>query len=141
MKFARFILILLMTCMGTYAFSQETRSSRIGFLLDNVPDSIAPVIRINSPILGEDLMYQTNRRVIELVGEVSDNETIRYFAINSVKWAFDENGRFRASLDLQPGVNELRLVAADVKNNLQEKFIQVMYNPPGKSLTEKINER
>ncbi len=124
-----FILVLLLVSALTSLYSQETRSNKVEFLLSNLPDTISPAIKILTPELQGELRYLTNIAVVNLTGEVIDNDAVKFLAINSVKIAINDAGLFSSTFELFPGNNEIRLVASDVRNNLQEQFIIIEYDP------------
>ena len=125
----KFIAIILMVSASTNLYSQEIRSNKVEFLLSNLRDSLPPTIRINAPDIIEKHWYQTNVDVIDLIGVVADDDRVRFVAVNSKKTAINDSGIFTSRIELFPGRNEVRLVASDVKNNLQELFIFIDYEP------------
>ena len=124
------LLVLLMLQAGGHLFAQDARSNRVGFMLNNVPDTLPPVIRILSPELNGSMNIQSGKNRVQLIGEVKDDRMIRFVAVNSIKKAIGKDGRFTADIDLYPGKNEVRLVAADGENNLEEQFLLIEYLPP-----------
>lgn len=96
-------------------------------MLYNLTDSLPPAIKILEPDLKDELSYRTNVEVIRLTGEVKDDSHIKFVAINSVKMTMDESGLFTTRIELYPGKNEIRLVASDLYNNLEEIFIIIEY--------------
>lgn len=105
-------------------------------MLNNVPDSIPPTITVTSPVLDGNNAYLSSRKLIVVSGKVMDDEEVKFIAINSIKHPIGRNGAFTFNLELFPGKNEIRLVAADIKNNLQERFIVIEYRTPGIHATE-----
>lgn len=125
----RFALILLLPGVSLPIYSQEAKSNRVEFLLYNLPDSMPPSIHILKPDLMEKMTYRTVVEEIRLIGEVKDESHIKFIAVNSEKKVVDESGVFSTLIELFPGMNEIRLVASDLYNNLQEEFIIIEYNP------------
>ncbi len=130
----KFILIINLLWGCTSIFSQETRSNKVEFALNNLPDAVPPTIKILSPVLLEDLNHQTIAGEINLVGEVKDESPIKFVAVSADKKEINSSGIFSASVELYPGENHIRMVAADAYNNLEELFITIEYTPPGINL-------
>jgi hypothetical protein len=131
-----FIVPLLFGC-GTI-FSQEAESKAVGFMLNNTPDKEPPVINVLSPEIGKDGQFRTQVETIEVIGEVSDRSKIRFVSINTDIRMVNETGIFAKSVTLSPGENRIQLKAMDEFNNLQDKYITVLYTPPIVTLADRI---
>ncbi len=126
--------IILAVATSASTYSQEVRSNRVGFMLRYLPDSLPPTIAILSPDLNGGTTCQVNTEEIHLIGEVRDNDSVRFIAVNSDKRAVSDTGAFTSIIKLFPGKNEVRLVASDMKNNLQELYIFIDYDPLKKDI-------
>ena len=115
-------------------YSQETRSNKVEFSLKNLPDAVPPTIKVLAPDIKKDSIYQTITGEINLVGEVKDESSIKFIAVCSEKKEFNNSGIFSANVELYPGENHIRMVAADAYNNFEELFITIEYTPPGITL-------
>jgi hypothetical protein len=87
------------------------------------------------------MIYQTDMNVLDLIGEVKDESGVKFISVNSDIRSVNEAGIFSTSIQLYPGDNRVRLVAADNKDNLLEQYLTIKYTPPVVTLADKINEK
>ena len=137
-------LILLATLifwLPNEIYGQEAESRPVRILINNLPEDTGPPdIKIMTPPIVEGEIYPTEVDVIDLIGEVSDQSGIKFVSVNSDIRSVNDAGIFSTRLQLVPGENKIRLLAADTQDNLNEKFITVWYKPPQISLAEKIQQ-
>ncbi len=120
-------------------YSQEAESNAVEFLLNNIPDTQPPVIRLLSPEIKTGTTYQTELEEIELIGEVTDESIIRFVSINTDIRVVNETGIFAKSIKLIPGENLIQIKAMDEHNNLQDQYITIEYQPLVVTLADRIN--
>jgi hypothetical protein len=125
----RSLFLLFALLWVSLSYSQEVRSGRIQYRLSNLPDTTAPVFQILTPALKPDQANMVKEGFIILSGEVTDESEISLLAVQSEKQVPDENGRFSVSLKLFPGENQIRLVSADIYQNLSETVLSITYEP------------
>ena len=134
------VFILMITGMSPVLAQNDTlRSNRVEFILNNLPDTQPPTIKIITPAIGEDTSYQTSKEEIDLIVEVKDESEIMVVSLNSEMVEVNEFGLFTSRITLLPGENHIRFVALDMKDNMKERFLTIEYIPPVVSLAEKIN--
>lgn len=136
-----FFLVMISVIWGySYAFSQEVESNTVRILINNLPDTQPPTIKLMTPDISGDMVYQTDTEEIDLIGEVNDESGVKFVSVNSDIRTINETGIFSSRLKLSPGENKIRLVAADNIDNLQEQFITIEYIPPVVTLADRILE-
>ena len=116
----------------------ESGWSEISF--NNMPDTDPPVIRILSPIAREDGSFRTDKEEFSVIGEVKDKSQIKYLTFDDNIMSINNLGIFTAKVTLAKGVNRFRVVASDVADNLDEKWISVEYEPPIVTLADRIKK-
>ena len=135
------VLIMISMIWGySYSFSQEVESNTVRILINNLPDTQPPTIKLMTPDISGDMVYQTDTEEIDLIGEVNDESGVKFVSVNSDIRIINETGIFSSRLKLSPGENKIRLVAADNIDNLQEQFITIVYIPPVVTLADRILE-
>jgi len=121
-------------------FGQEVESKTAKFFINNLPDTQPPAIKLMSPFFLGDEVFQTSSKELDLIGEVTDESGVKFISVNSDVRNINEAGVFSSRLILHPGENRIRLVSADVLDNMAEKIVTVEYIPPVPTLAEKISE-
>lgn len=100
---------------------------------DGKTDNEAPVLNVDSvqeSVLSEGLT---------VTGTVSDNTAVKYVTVGGVT-ATVNSGSFTATVTLNPGDNELEVVACDTAGNLSEKkIVKVTYVKYLNNIMEKDN--
>ena len=125
--------------------AQKVQSNTIRFRLNNVPveeilDTIPPVITILKPEINPESSFKTDVDEIDILGEVSDENEIRFVSIDKEVLLVNESGVFVTKLILSAGENEIELRAMDEFDNLQEIYINIEYIPPIITLEDRINK-
>ena len=134
------VIFLLIITAGR-AGAQETRikSNRVGFEINNLPDTQPPVLKLITPAIGEDIHYSTDKKELNLIGEVKDESDIKFVSVNSEMQEVNEYGLFSFKLTLNPGENRVKFVAMDVKDNVREHNLAIEYIPPVVTLADRIH--
>lgn len=136
------VLIALVTLfwMVLPAWSQEVNysSNKVGISINNLPDTKPPTINLVTPAIGNALYYRTEKEILDLIGEVKDESELKMVSLNSALVQVNEYGLFTSQLMLEPGENQVRFVAMDEKDNVNEYILTVEYVPPVVTLEDKI---
>lgn len=119
---------------------QEVESKSVKFLINNLPDTQPPAIKLMSPFIPENDTFRTNTKEFDLIGEVTDESGVKFVSVNSDIRNINEAGIFSSRLVLEPGKNQIRLVTSDVLDNVTEQLYTVEYIPPVPTLADKISE-
>lgn len=124
--------------------AQKVQSNTIRYRLNNVPvekvlDTIPPVITLLRPEINPESSFQTDVDEIDILGEVSDENEIRFVSIDKEVLLVNESGVFVSKLTLYAGENEIEIRAMDEFDNLQEININIEYTPPIITLADRIN--
>jgi len=120
---------------------QEVESKTARILINNLPDTQPPSMKLITPEVNRGTTYQTDAKEIDLIGEVKDESGIKFVTVNSDVRNVNEAGIFSTRLTLDPGENKIRLVASDNEDNLLEHVFTVAYTPPEPTLADKITEK
>lgn len=131
--------VITVTWMLQPLHGQEVESKTVKFLINNLPDTQSPAIRLMSPFFPENNTFQTNTKEIDLIGEVTDESGVKFISVNSDIRNINEAGIFSSRLVLEPGKNLIRLVTSDVLDNLAEQLYFIEYIPPVPTLADKIS--
>lgn len=121
------VLVLLLLLPDPAAIAQQVRSRKVEMDISNRVDTLPPGIVLLSPRTENDSVFSEGEPEIRLIGKVSDDHDIRFFAVNGNLLSLTGEGGFDCILDLYPGRNEIRLVATDTYGNLTERFVIVEY--------------
>jgi len=125
-----FIWVLITLILGQDpAICQEVETKSVRIRISNLPDTIPPSIKLMTPYITRDMIYETEADKMDIIGEVKDENGIRFISVNSELMPVNESGLFSSRLKLLQGENEIRLVASDNKDNINEKVYIVAYNP------------
>ncbi len=132
--------------------AQEIKSVKSSFRMSNLPkretekaevsidpDTIAPALDLITPKIYSGTRYYSQQNEIVIIGKASDNSGISFVSVNSELQIINESGFFTARLTLEPGDNQVRIVAIDKNENLKEVYFQVNYSPAVLSLAERIS--
>ncbi len=135
------ILMVILMVLGTHTIHcQDVKSNVVKFKISNIGDTSPPSIQITSPVINEDMSYQTDKSEINIIGEVKDSSGVKFISVNSDVRSINESGVFTSRIDLVPGDNRVQLAASDNKDNFQEQYITIEYIPLVVALSEKIME-
>jgi hypothetical protein len=135
-----FLVIVSMIWIHGPVLCQDIESNTVRILINNLPDREPPSIKLMTPAVDGDMVYQTNTAVLDLIGEVRDESGVKFVSVNSDIRTINNAGIFTSSIQLYPGENRVRLVAADNEDNLKEQYLTVEYIPPVVTLADKITK-
>ena len=103
-------------------------------------DKTAPEIKIISPAVKKGTKYISAVPDINFIGKATDESGISTVFINSELKEVTEAGVFTTELILEPGDNEITVIAMDNKDNYMESKIVIEYSPPKVTFAEKVNK-
>ncbi|MCS1350640.1 S8 family serine peptidase [Mechercharimyces sp. CAU 1602] len=86
-----------------------------------IVDKKRPALTIEAPSDGE----KTNKEVVTVRGNASDNEGLQWLKINNKKVTVQEDGSFSKRILLDEGENTIKVVARDKAGNKKQKRIKV----------------
>jgi hypothetical protein len=149
MKVHPITIILAATLMGGVVDGQEIRTDRVRFNLKSIsagPEGqehagAKPLIEVISPAKNGDGLFRSSQPDIDLIGQVTAAGGVSFVTVNSKMAEVNEKGMFTHSLRLDPGENQIRLVAGDAEKNLTEEVITIEYTPPVVTLADRIAEQ
>jgi hypothetical protein len=149
MKVHPITIILAATLMGGVVDGQEIRTDRVRFNLKSIsagPEGqehagAKPLIEVISPAKNGDGLFRSSQPDIDLIGQVTAAGGVSFVTVNSKMAEVNEKGIFTHSLRLDPGENQIRLVAGDAEKNLTEEVITIEYTPPVVTLADRIAEQ
>ncbi|MCP4314215.1 MAG: caspase family protein [Bacteroidetes bacterium] len=145
----RYIITAVILILGIVSMNaQEVKSVKTSLRISNIPepvvveipDTAPPVIEFITPKIQAGTRYVSKLPKMNLVGKAVDSSKISFVSVNSEIQSMTESGIFTTELSLQPGDNQILLVAMDEKENLNELIFQVEYIPLVPTLAEKISE-
>ncbi len=148
MKNKYFISLLLFLFCYSLVQAQVIKSEKSYLQLNNKPkkevaeeeDKTPPEIKIISPAVTKGVKYKSVVPEINVIGKATDESGVSTVLINSELKEVTEAGVFTVRLFLEPGDNEITVIAMDNKDNyLESKFI-IEYSPPKLTLADKINK-
>jgi len=145
MKILKYIILLTIIGQFTCGYSQKATSKTVRFRLDTsypvtIPDTTAPDLKILKPVISQGAIFRTESEQIDLVGEVKDENRIRFVSINKEVLVVNETGVFVTSLNLNNGVNTIQIKTMDEFNNIREQILTMEYNPPVITLADLIHK-
>ena len=125
------ISILIFFFCFSFVQAQVIKSEKSYIKLDNLPkkevaekaDTIPPEIKIFSPSAKKGTKYLSAVSEINLVGKATDESGVSTVLVNSELKKVTEAGVFTAELILEPGDNEITVIAMDNKDNYLESKI------------------
>lgn len=103
-------------------------------------DTVVPSIKIITPAIKISEIYQISTPELTLIGQAVDKSGISSVLINAGIIETNESGVFSTKLTMDPGENEIQIIAIDKENNFNEIRYRVQYNPPILSLADKIDK-
>ena len=146
-------LSILMIGAGLLAFQvadgQELKTEKVRFNLKSMEAAAekqentgaVPVIEIVSPTATRGTYFQSSEPDIDLIGQVTAAGEVSFVTVNSKMAEVNEKGMFTYSIHLDPGENQIKLVAADRQKNLAEQLITIAYTPPVVTLADRVREQ
>ena len=140
-------IFLLIVCCST-VHAQVVKSEKASIQLNPAPqnpeaevaDTVIPVIKIISPAIKEGEIFLINRPEITIVGQAIDKSGIGSVVVNDRLAETSDAGVFSIRIPLNPGENEIQVIAFDKKNNFRKSWYTVQYSAPVLSLADKINK-
>ncbi len=148
MKNKYFISLLIFLFCFSFLQAQVIKSEKAYLQLSNKPkkevadkeDKTPTEIKIISPAVTKGTKFISNVPEINFIGKATDENGISSVIVNSEIKEVTEAGIFTARLFLEPGDNEITVIAMDNKDNyLESKFI-IEYSPPEVTFAEKVNK-
>ncbi len=148
MKNKYFISPLIFLFCFSFVQAQVIKSEKSYIKLDNKLkkeiveeiDKTPPAIKIISPAVKKGTKYISAVPDINLIGKATDESGISTVFINSELKKVTEAGVFTTELILEPGDNEITVIAMDNKDNYMESKIVIEYSPPKVTFAEKVNK-
>jgi hypothetical protein len=149
MKSTKYILIILLLFYSSLLHAQVVKSERSSSIqLNPKPraveikdiDTIVPTIKIISPAINETEIFQMSSPELTLIGQAIDKSGVSSIIVNGTIMETSESGIFSIKVPVNPGENEIHVIAFDKKNNFKESRYKVRYNPPILSLADKIDK-
>jgi hypothetical protein len=137
------VLVALLTTafIQDRVYGQKVESETARIRISNLPDSKPPEIILMTPVISGDMIYRSETQELDIIGEVKDESGVKFVSVNSDIRTINEAGIFSSQLMLNPGVNRIRLMASDNRDNMQEQYIMVQYLPTVETLADKIIEK
>jgi hypothetical protein len=145
----KFIWIILLLLYSSLIHAQVLKSERSSSIqLNPKPravetidiDTIVPAIKIISPAINENEIFQISYPEITVIGQAIDKSGVSSIIVNGTMMETSEAGIFSIKVPVNPGDNEIHVIAFDMKNNFKESRYKVQYIPPVISLADKINK-
>ncbi|MCK4749908.1 MAG: caspase family protein, partial [Bacteroidales bacterium] len=144
MKTIQSILTLLLLFLFISVDAQVIRSEKAFLQVQSKPkeeaDVTPPVITMISPKVDNRSLLKSSESKMVMIGKVSDPGGISTLLIDSESLEIAENGVFNRELELQPGENEVVIIALDNNDNITEYKFIVDYLPEKVPLAVKINQ-
>jgi len=116
----------------------ESESASIILNAENKDEVLKPEIHIVTPSFSEGTMYKTLNPRVELIGKIDNFKVPGSVIVRDEKTEIDKNGTFKIPVWLEPGINEVSIIAFDAKNTRIEKKIEMEYQTPEVTLANKI---
>ena len=74
-----FILSMITMILGQVpTFCQEVETKTVRILINNLPDTIPPSIKLMTPYITGDMIYETDTEEIDIIGEVRDESGVKF---------------------------------------------------------------
>jgi hypothetical protein len=118
--------------------AQYVKSNIVRFKISNLSDTLPPSIKLMTPRIIVDMIYQTDKEEMVLIGEVSDKSGVKFVTVNTDVKTINEGGIFSSNRNFSPGENRVLLIAADQEDNILEQYITIEYIPPKPTLADRI---
>jgi len=108
--------------------------------IDKGADKIPPEIKIISPAVTKGTKYKSSVSEINFIGKATDENGVISVIVNSKLQEISKDGIFSAGLTLEPGDNEITVIAMDNNENLLENKFVIEYSPPVLTLADKVTK-
>jgi hypothetical protein len=132
------VFFLTSTCLHAQVIKSEKTFIQLHEVKKEIIDKEPPDIQIIAPVDMKGEKYISSVSEINLIGKAIDESGISSVIINSEPRDVTDAGIFTSKLVLEPGENELIIVAMDRKDNFTETKINIEYSPPVLTLAEKV---
>ncbi len=137
----RFLMIGICLVIGHYHLTAQVLESAWTTIKINnkqtvysdIIDSIPPVISMISPQVRVNEKFETSTQKLTVIGKVTDNLSIKSLLINSREVIPNSSGIFSSEVILKEGLNNVSIIATDLKMNLSEKKLAIEYYPEEES--------
>jgi len=148
MKAAKTIFMLILIVASHSLSAQEIKSKRSSLRISNmpkpeikvIPDTQPPTIEIITPKIPGGAWYNSRQPEVDLIGKVTDSSGISFVSVNSELKSLNKAGIFTSRLQLEPGDNQIRIIAMDQEDNLKELSVVIKYIQPVVTLADKITK-
>lgn len=105
-----------------------------------VKDTIPPAIAIISPGITMGESYKTNNQSFSLIGKIVDPQSgVATVFVDSKPYPVLESGLFAFETNLNEGINDIHIVAADKQDNISNLKLKVEYQSAGQINAAKLN--
>jgi hypothetical protein len=131
-------IVFILTAGQANGQQMESQPARI--LINNLPDTVPPLIRLISPEINDGTTLTTSENEMDLIGEATDENGIKFITVNSDVRSVNQKGVFSTGIKLNPGKNQVRIVAADNEGNLRDWTATFIYVPPVVTLADRIQK-
>jgi hypothetical protein len=128
------IVMFLISCF--FVQSQEIKSGKTMIYVNNrkievpkvIPDTIAPVIKIMSPVFTADGKLMSTKPELTILGKITDEKSgVNRIFINTQKFEMTVDGLFAQKIPLSKGDNKIEIIAVDNEDNYAVKVLDVNY--------------
>jgi len=103
-------------------------------------DISPPEIKLVSHTLSSDNTIETSDSEAVIIGRISDDSEISSLMVNSKPTEISEKGIFNTSLKLNPGENEVLIMALDDQDNIKNLQFTINYKPIKLTLAETVEQ-
>jgi hypothetical protein len=140
MNAKRIISMLLFLIFFSLIQGQVIKSESTSIILNakNKIEVAKPEIQIIVPSFSDGTMFKTTDSRVELVGRIENFKGAGSVIVNSEKTEIDKAGAFKITVWLEPGSNEISVMAFDDKNSKFEKKIKMEYETPDVAFANSI---
>ena len=142
MKIKRIKSVLFFLICITLVKGQEVESEKVSIIINprKKTEAAKPRIQIISPSLSAEGIYRTSDPRVELIGRIENVGEAASVIVKNEKTETDKTGIFKVVVWLEPGINEIPVIAFDNKNNRLDKRIRLEYETPEIAFINRINE-
>lgn len=139
-KSVLFFLICLTFVNNGQEVTCVSESASIILNIKRKPEIPKSRIQILNPSFSAGTVYRTSDPRVELIGRIENAGDAASVIVRDEKTETDKAGTFKVVVWLEPGVNEIPLIAFDNKNNRLEKVIKLEYETPEIALANKVRK-
>lgn len=133
--------VLILSLAGRVpSFSQEknAKNHKVVFHLNNLEDKQPDIIKIHTPLVGQDARYVTDKAQVHLIGEVLDTTNLKFVSVNNKMVSLNEHGLFTSDLVLQAGENEIEFVTIAMDETIRDQILTIDFTPIELTLEDRI---